>query len=102
MKKQLVYCILILFTRMIDAQNPIADELKTYLDGQSKYFKFNGNVLVARKGEIIYTGAHGLADYDTKRALNQKTVFELASVSKQFTAMAVLILEPFMTVFGII
>lgn len=93
MKKQLVYCILILFTRMIDAQNPIADELKTYLDGQSKYFKFNGNVLVARKGEIIYTGAHGLADYDTKRALNQKTVFELASVSKQFTAMAVLILK---------
>ncbi|HRN55891.1 MAG TPA: serine hydrolase domain-containing protein [Niabella sp.] len=53
---------------------------------------FNGNVLVAKNGKIIYQKSFGYADFDTKRLLNDSSMFELASVSKQFTAMGVLLL----------
>ena len=67
--------------------------LKQYFEGQSNYFKFNGNVLVAKDNKVIYSGAHGLADYKNKTKLNEHSVFELASVSKQFNAMAIMMLK---------
>lgn len=54
---------------------------------------FNGNVLVAEKGKIIFQKSYGLANEETKQKLNNKTIFELASVSKQFTAMGIVLLE---------
>lgn len=55
--------------------------------------KFNGNVLIAEKGEIIYEQSFGLADQETGRKINNNAIFELASVSKQFTAMGIVLLE---------
>lgn len=55
--------------------------------------KFNGNVLVVDNGQIIYNKSFGLADLKENKPLNSQTVFELASVSKQFTAMGIMILK---------
>ncbi|NQX39221.1 CubicO group peptidase, beta-lactamase class C family [Pedobacter steynii] len=55
--------------------------------------KLNGNVLIAEKGKIIYEKSFGFADFETGRKLNLNSVFELASVSKQFTAMGIVLLE---------
>ncbi|MDF2725543.1 MAG: class beta-lactamase-related serine hydrolase [Paenibacillus sp.] len=52
---------------------------------------FNGCVLVAVEGEILYSGAVGLADDEAP--LTVDTVFDIASVSKSFTAMAVMMLQ---------
>lgn len=41
--------------------------------------------------ESIYQASFGYADFNTQRTLNENTVFELASVSKQFTALGILI-----------
>lgn len=52
-----------------------------------------GIVLYAEiNGKIIYKNGFGLNDIDGKE-LNAKTNFRMASVSKQFTAMAILLLE---------
>ena len=75
------------------AQKDHAKLLQEYMTGQNKYFQFNGNILVAEKGKPIYQQSLGYADYDTKRMLNDSSVFELASVSKQFTAMGIMILK---------
>lgn len=76
-----------------------ADEYKTkrelmdaFLSGQVEHYRFNGNVLVAENGEVVFQKSYGVADFDTKRPLNDSSVFELASVSKQFTATAILLL----------
>jgi CubicO group peptidase (beta-lactamase class C family) len=69
------------------------DAIDKFLQGQAEHFRFNGNVLVAEKGKVIYQKSFGVADYYSQRALNDTSVFELASVSKQFTAMGILILE---------
>jgi CubicO group peptidase (beta-lactamase class C family) len=60
---------------------------KAYDDG-----KFNGNVLIAEKGEVLYQKSFGKADRKQNKDLDAGSVFELASVSKQFTAMGVMLL----------
>ncbi|MDO6391040.1 serine hydrolase domain-containing protein [Pontibacter sp. BT731] len=54
---------------------------------------FNGTVLVTKYDQIIYRGAFGYADFKTKDTLSTQTVFQLASVSKQFTAVAIMMLK---------
>lgn len=51
---------------------------------------FNGVVLVAHRGQLLYQQAVGIHGYRNKAPLTLEAVFELASVSKQFTAVAVL------------
>lgn len=53
---------------------------------------FNGNILVAKDGKIIYQNTFGWADYLRRDSLRINSVFELASVSKPFTATAILML----------
>jgi len=50
---------------------------------------FNGNILYSRNDSVIFTGNYGFRDFSTKEPLNDSTIFELASLSKQFTAVAV-------------
>jgi CubicO group peptidase (beta-lactamase class C family) len=49
-------------------------------------------VLVARNGKILFTGSYGLANVEKKTPFDENSVFDLASNSKQFTAVAVLML----------
>jgi CubicO group peptidase (beta-lactamase class C family) len=55
--------------------------------------KFNGNILIADKGKVIYKNSYGFANETTKEKLTENSIFELASVSKQFTAMAIVLLQ---------
>ncbi|HWY09778.1 MAG TPA: serine hydrolase domain-containing protein [Bacteroidia bacterium] len=53
---------------------------------------FNGSVLVIDNGNEIYKKSFGFANFETKELLNNNSAFELASCSKQFTGMAIMIL----------
>ncbi|HWF10181.1 MAG TPA: serine hydrolase domain-containing protein [Bryobacteraceae bacterium] len=48
--------------------------------------------IVIRDGRIAWQTAFGLADIETRRPITADTQFELASMTKQFTAMAIMIL----------
>jgi CubicO group peptidase (beta-lactamase class C family) len=54
---------------------------------------FNGTVLVTKYDQVVYKGAFGYADFHRKDSLSIETAFQLASVSKQFTAMAIMMLK---------
>ncbi len=54
---------------------------------------FNGNVLVSEKGHVIYKGSFGYKNLLTKEQLAIDSPFQLASVSKQFTAVAIMQLQ---------
>jgi N-acyl-D-aspartate/D-glutamate deacylase len=49
-------------------------------------------VMVIEDGEILFEGGFGLADIESGTPITPQSAFRLASVSKQFTAMAVMIL----------
>jgi len=53
---------------------------------------FNGVVAVLEKGEIVYQSSYGVAKMDSSLLMNDSCVFELASISKQFTAYAIMML----------
>jgi CubicO group peptidase (beta-lactamase class C family) len=53
---------------------------------------FNGNVLVAKKGKIVYENAIGWADYLHRDSLKLSYQFELASVTKTMTSTGILML----------
>ncbi|MCH7534362.1 MAG: beta-lactamase family protein [Bacteroidetes bacterium] len=70
-----------------------ADRIDSLLKVLHSKGRFNATVLVAEGSEIIYQNGFGYANFDTKDTLSLKSCFRLASVSKQFTAMCVMILE---------
>lgn len=76
------------------AYNPVnADtEIDAYFQKLHNRRGFNGNVLVAKKGKIIYQNSFGWADYLYKDSLDINSRFQLASVSKPLTATAILML----------
>jgi len=74
-----------------------AKELENQLDSIFNFLHkkrgFNGTVLVTKYDEVIFKGAFGYADLSGKSPLSTETAFQLASVSKQFTAMAIMMLK---------
>ncbi len=74
------------------AQDPRAARFDSLFNEAFQKDEFNGNVLVAENGKVIYQRSFGLADWKTGAKLNNESIFELASVSKQFTAMGIMIL----------
>jgi CubicO group peptidase (beta-lactamase class C family) len=54
---------------------------------------FSGSVLVARNGRVLFEKSYGMANYEWGIANSEKTKFHIASVTKTFTAAAILQLE---------
>jgi CubicO group peptidase (beta-lactamase class C family) len=54
---------------------------------------FMGSVLVASKGRTIFNNAYGMADLEWSVPNSPTTRFNIASMTKQFTAAAILLLE---------
>lgn len=69
--------------------NEIDTSLKQILQTRN----FNGSVLIAYNGAPITTVNRGFADFSTKDSITEVTNFQIASVSKSFTAMAIMILK---------
>lgn len=51
---------------------------------------FNGSILLAKNGEIVFEDYHGLINFKTKEPITANTPFHIASVSKTFTALVIL------------
>mgnify|MGYP003863827391 FL=1 len=67
--------------------------LKAHLDRWGANEQFTGAVLVARGDEILFRQTYGLANREMGEPLKLDSRFRLASVSKQFTAAAILRLQ---------
>ncbi len=81
-------------TTTLDAvQQTIAHRLDTLFTRMNERGIFNGSVLVARAGKILYQRSLGLLNKRDNNPLNDSTMFQLASVSKVITATAVLMLH---------
>lgn len=65
------------------------DSLFTFIV-KEKYF--NGAFLIARGNDILYENVAGYSNYSNQKPLDIHASFEIASVSKMFTAVAILML----------
>jgi len=71
----------------------VSHKLDLLLQRINKRHDFHGSLLVAKNGKILYSNQVGYKDFRKKEPLNEKSAFQLASVSKQFTAAAIMILH---------
>lgn len=75
-----------------DLRREVAAQIDALLQAHHAIDQLSGAVLVADRGEVVYRGAVGMANSDWDVPNTPATKFRLASVTKQFTAMAVLLL----------
>lgn len=76
-----------------ETQEPLITSIDSVMNSVVDTARFNGNILVARSGKVIYQKSFGNANFYTGEKLNDSSIFELASVSKAFTAMGIMMLR---------
>ncbi len=90
--KLLLFCVLYLtLSHGQNKPNPI--RLDSALTALHQLQLFNGVVLVAQEGQVLYKKAFGVNDAGGKTLLSTQSSFNLASVSKQFVAMSAMLLK---------
>lgn len=76
--------------------NVSAQEFSSRIDSLFKNYDGvdvpGASVMIIKDGKVIYNRGYGMADLEVKEPVTCSTCFRLASVTKQFTAMAVMIL----------
>jgi CubicO group peptidase (beta-lactamase class C family) len=78
--------IVLLFSPIVSAQISIAE--KAFAEAEKK--GFSGVLLLAIDGKVVFEEATGYRSFEQKIPLQITDIFEMASVSKQFTAMMVM------------
>ncbi len=68
-------------------------QLKARLDRMAENRQFTGMVLVAKDGNVLHRQTYGMANYEQRQPFELDTRMRLASVSKQFTGVAILKLQ---------
>lgn len=71
----------------------VVADLEAWLADLGQKGLFSGAVLVANQGQVLFSHGYGLADREKHIGNTPETRFRLGSLTKQFTAMAILILE---------
>ncbi len=69
-----------------------ASEMDRFMTTLHERGQFSGSIVVAKDGKMIYRKAFGEADWQSHQKFTHTTISNIASVSKQFTAMAVMML----------
>ena len=74
-------------------QDELATQVDAYLEPMVADGKFSGSVLLARDGEVLVRKGYGTANLEHDIPNTPQTKFRLGSVTKQFTAMGILLLQ---------
>lgn len=90
--KNLIVIVLLFIAQFSFGQGNIK-EIDLLLNSLYQKGRINGNVLIADKGKVVYNRSFGLANEGTLESLNENYAFDLASVTKQFTAAGIVILN---------
>src|SRR3970040_1295413 len=75
--------------RNLDIGAKVDFYVQPYLEGNN----FSGAVFIARKGKVLVSKGYGMANYELGAPNTPRTKFHIASVSKPFTAAAIMILQ---------
>ena len=75
------------------AAQSLSHKLSAYMEYKATLDHFNGSVIVVKDSEILLARGYGWANMEHHVPNTPKTKFRIGSITKQFTAMAILILQ---------
>lgn len=89
-----LYFILLTIVLLTTAQavkaNSVAKEMDNFVNSFHQLKQFNGNVLVAKQGDILFEKSYGHANFEWDIKNTAQTKFRIGSITKQFTALLIL------------
>src|ERR1700722_17274681 len=65
-------------------------KIDEYLIHQEKIERFNGAVLIVKKDQVLLDKGYGYANFEHMVPITSKTIFRIASITKPFTALAIM------------
>lgn len=80
-------------TANLPTDKEILEKVETYMKATETVDGFSGSVLIARNGQPIVNKGYGMANIELNVPNKAETVFRLGSVTKQFTGMAITMLQ---------
>lgn len=93
----IVFCV---YSFALDAQNQQTKSDQNINQNLDSFFQycydndlFNGSVLIYKENQILLKKSYGKADHKSDTSISSDTAFLLASISKQFTAFGIVLLE---------
>jgi CubicO group peptidase (beta-lactamase class C family) len=75
------------------ASQDITPKIYEYMDALVKANKFNGSLLIARDGKVLISKGYGMANFELDVPNTPQTKFRIGSMTKPFTAMAIMLLQ---------
>jgi len=75
------------------AEQTLSQKADAFMKGVLQADNFSGVVLIARNGKVLFAQPYGMANFELDVPNTLETKFRLASITKQFTAAAILLLQ---------
>lgn len=70
---------------------PLQSRVDNYMENTIR--DFSGAILIAQEGKVLVSKGYGMANYEHDVPNTPQTIFRIGSVTKQFTATAIMQLE---------
>jgi CubicO group peptidase (beta-lactamase class C family) len=93
MRRAPMLAVAVLLIAPLACAQDIAAKADEYMQAHVRVNRFMGSVLVARDGKVLFERGYGMANLEHGIPNTPQTKFRLGSITKQFTSMAVLMLE---------
>ncbi|GAA4734903.1 serine hydrolase [Flavisolibacter ginsenosidimutans] len=91
MRKQLLLIIITICTATnVFAQPQLNQKIAALIEKAVGLYRFNGSILVCKNGKIVFEKGYGYQDIQSKVNNTANTVFQVGSMTKQFTATVIL------------
>ncbi|HLP38962.1 serine hydrolase [Lacibacter sp.] len=89
MKKTFLIVSLLFFNYIVFAQS-YSSKIDSLIKAYISLNKFNGTVLVTKNGKVVFNKSYGYGDVTNKRLITSKSIFQIGSLTKPFTALLIL------------
>lgn len=91
--KNILVAVAVLFLQNYSFAQNEAARIDTLLNAYTNLSQFNGSALVAAKGKVLLNKGYGYRDATTGVLNDEHSIFQLGSVTKQFTSAVILKLQ---------
>jgi len=91
--KKIISCLALLIISCSVFTQTISETIDELLKIYARQYAFNGSVLVAQKGNILLQKGYGYKNFNAHSLNDEKTVSQVGSITKQFTAAIILQLQ---------
>jgi CubicO group peptidase (beta-lactamase class C family) len=94
-KTSCYFLLLVLLSQhnVFSQEGEFTSKVEEYIQPYVETNNFSGRILISQKGKVLFNKAYGLANVEFAVPNDLNTVFHMASLSKAFTAAAILLLE---------